>query len=248
MVSNSETGHAMNVANYDELILRASGLGSSYDPKQVIITVPAMQAKSVDARAAIDRVRAALPVWSTAVAEREKAFEALSGIATRVINALVASGVDPKIVANARTIVRKIHGVRSTRKLTPEEKQAMKDNGKEVNEISTSQMSYDSRIENFNALVFMIAAIAEYVPNEPALKKEGLKAYLEDLRKKNTAVIAAADPLNNARILRNQVLYNDKTGLVATALMAKAYIKSVFGATDPTFKAISKLAFKKVEI
>ena len=58
------------------------------------------------------------------------------------------------------------------------------------------------------------------------------------------SVLAATVPLSNARIARNEVLYKEKTGLVDTAFDVKVYIKSLFGASSPQYKQISKLAFK----
>lgn len=248
MVSISETGHAKNLANFDELAVRAAGLGSGYNPILECIKCNSMKAKSVSAHDAINAVKAALPVWSNAIAAREKAFAVLNSIVTRVVNALIGSGADQKIVANARTIARKINGARAKRKLTAEEKQALKDQGQAVAEISSSQMSYDNRIDNLNGLVHLLESIPGFEPNEPDLKPAALRAYVEDLRNKNNAVVLAADPLKSARILRNQVLYDEKTGLVATALMAKAYIKSVFGASNPVYKSISSLTFRKISL
>ena len=40
-----------------------------------------------------------------------------------------------------------------------------------------------------------------------------------------------------------KVEYNENTGLVDVALDSKTYIKSIFGATSPQYKQISKLRF-----
>ena len=62
---------------------------------------------------------------------------------------------------------------------------------------------------------------------------------------KGFAVVAAEVPLNNARITRNDTLYKANTGLVDIALDVKTYIKSVYGATSPQYKKISKIKFTK---
>ena len=63
---------------------------------------------------------------------------------------------------------------------------------------------------------------------------------------KNSAVVAAFTPLSNARILRNEILYKANTGLVDITLDTKTYIKSLYGATSPQYRQVSKLEFKSV--
>jgi hypothetical protein len=45
---------------------------------------------------------------------------------------------------------------------------------------------------------------------------------------------------------RNIKLYSPETGIVDTAQTVKNYVKSVFGATSPQYKQISKLIFRKI--
>lgn len=53
-----------------------------------------------------------------------------------------------------------------------EEKQAAQAEGKEVNEISSCQMSYDSRLDNFDKLAKLFASVPEYAPNPTELTTE----------------------------------------------------------------------------
>ena len=109
-------------------------------------------------------------------------------------------------------------------------------------------MSYDSRLDNFFKLIQLLASVPEYNPNEKELKLEHLNTLLEELKAKNTAVVETTIPLSNARISRNDILYKNDTGLYDVAMDVKTYIKSVFGATSPQYKQISKLDFKKVKV
>ena len=106
-------------------------------------------------------------------------------------------------------------------------------------------MSFDSRIDNFDKLIKLLTSVTLYAPNEADLKVTALTAVLNDLKAKNLAVTNAEVPLNNARISRNDILYKTNTGLVDTALDVKTYIKSVYGATSPQYKKISKIKFTK---
>ena len=241
--SRSETGHAKNVANFDTLITFVTGYGVTYNPSRNGLKLAALQAIATSSKTAINAVNAAQPAYTNAVAARETAFAPLSKLTTRVMNALRATDTTVSIDESARTLVRKIQGVRATPKKSEEEKLALKAEGKEVTEVSSSQMSYDNRLDNFDKLIKLVTSIPLYAPNEADLKVTALTALYTDLKAKNTAVIAATAPLSNARIARNDVLYKPLTGLYDTAIDTKTYIKSVFGATSPQYKQVKGLVF-----
>jgi hypothetical protein len=243
MASITETGHAKNVANLDELISSVIGYGTAFNPSKASIKVEALQTLSVNAKNAIGRVNAAFPAYSNAVAAREAAFAPVSKLVTRVLNALKATDTTDQVDDSAKTLARKIQGKRATAKKTEAEKKAEADSGKETVEISSSQMSYNSRMENLDKLIKLLASVTLYAPNEEDLKVASLTALYNDLKTKNIAVINSAVPLNNARISRNEILYKENTGLTDIATDTKTYIKSVFGATSPQFKQVSKLQF-----
>lgn len=47
---------------------------------------------------------------------------------------------------------------------------------------------------------------------------------------------------------RNQSMYNETTGMVATTLAVKSYVKSLFGNNSPQSKHISGIAFLNTKI
>jgi len=153
MSSQTETGHAKNVANFEKLITNVTGLGTVYNPSKESIKLPALNALLATAKGTIANINATEPTYKNAVSARELAFEPLSKLITRVNNALKASDSSSQVDDSAMTLVRKLQGRRSSRKMTEEEKQAALAEGKEVNEISSSQMSYDSRLDNFDKLI-----------------------------------------------------------------------------------------------
>ena len=243
MANTSETGHAKNVTNLESLITSIIALETSYTPSRDSIKLPALQALLTASTESLNAVNIAQAAYSNAVAARKVAFEPFSKLITRVMNSLKASGASTQVVQSARTIVRKLQGRRASAKITEEEKKALEAEGKEVNQISASQMSFDNRIENFDRLIMLLSSIPLYNPNEAELKVETLKALHNQLKEKNTEVILPIVQLSNSRIARNKILYSENTGLVDVALDSKTYIKSIFGATSPQYKQISKLRF-----
>jgi len=246
MASVSETGHAKNVTNLESLITSITAYGTSYNPSKDSIKLSALQALLTASKQSLNAVNIAQSAYSNAVAARESAFEPFSKLVTRVNNSLKASDTTVQVDESAQTIVRKLQGKRASAKLTDEEKKALEAEGKEVNQISAAQLSYDSRIENLDKLIMLLTSVPLYNPNEDDLKIESLTTLYTELKAKNTDVLTATIQLSNARISRNEILYKPLTGLVDIAFDAKVYIKSVFGATSPYFKQISKIEFKTV--
>jgi len=152
MTSTTETGHAKNVANFESLTLSAIGFGNAYNPSKDSLKIPAMQTLLTAAKNSLNAVNVAQATYSNAVAARESAFEPLSKLITRVNNSLKATDTTTQVDESAQTIVRKLQGTRASAKLTDEEKKALEAEGKEITQISASQMSYDSRMENFDKL------------------------------------------------------------------------------------------------
>ena len=243
MASTSETGHAKNVANFEKLVAETSAFGTAFNPSKAALKLAELNTQLVTARAAVAAVNSAEPAYKNAVSARDAAFAPLGKLITRINNALKASDTTTQEDESALTLVRKLQGRRATAKKTEDEKKAAAAEGKEIVEISSSQMSFDSRLENFDRLIKLLSSIPAYTPNEADLKVEALTALYNDLKAKNMAVINAETPLSTARIARNEVLYKQNTGIVDISVDVKNYVKSVFGATSPQYKLISNLKF-----
>jgi len=247
MASTSETGHEKNVYNLEVLNSSIAGYGTTYNPTKGTLRAADLIALAVSARTQFLTEKGLLPAYTIAVAARELAFEPLPKIMTRVLASIKSSTTTDRLDQNINSLIKVIKGSNRKPKKTDEEKAALAAQGKTVKEISTSRQSYELRVENLDLLIKYLGGIQQYMPNEPELKLATLTVLSADLKTKNAAVLAALTPYNNARIARNALLYKPVTGLVDTALDAKQYIKSLFGATSPQYKQISKLEFKTVK-
>ena len=248
MASTSEQGHNRNAVNFDNLIIICTSYGATYNPNKAAIKIPAMQAQAITIKNSVTGMNNLVPAYKIAVDARIAAFKPLDKIITRANNALKASDTTIEIINTAQTIVRKLQGRRATPKKTEEQKKVAADAGKEIVEISTSQMSYDSRIDNLDKLIKLLLSVAAYAPNETELKVAALTALYTDLKAKNLAVVNADTLLSNARVARNITMYKDNIGLVDVANDVKTYVKSVFGATSPQYKQVCALKFVKYPI
>lgn len=243
MASTSETGHAKNAANFEDLISFCTGYGATYNPSKVSIKLPGLSTLLTSANAALQAVKVAKTTYDNATNAREVVFKPLKSLATKVINALAATDSMSQTVDDAKTVNNKIQGRRAKAIKEPEAGEA----GVAVTApktASTSQQSFDKLIDHFAQLIQTLTAEAKYIPNENELKVATLNTMLADLKAKNTAVINATTALSNARIARDKILYSDDTGLIDTAKDVKQYVKSLFGASSPQYKQVSGLEFK----
>lgn len=243
MKSSGESGHAINVANLDLILAEVASYGAAYNPTKASLTLPALTALSTASRNLFQAVSSSESAVSLAKVAREAAFTSLSPLVTKVISALKATDTTQQVDETARTLVRKIQGKRATPRKSAEEKQVAAEAGKEIVEISSSRMSFESRIENFDKLIQLLTAVPQYGPNEEELKISSLAALSADLKAKNSAVVTAEVALGNARIARNQLLYQPVSGVVDLALDAKNYVKSLFGTSSPQYKKLGSIRF-----
>ncbi len=244
MATITETGHAQNVAKLGELNSSIITFGVIYDPPKESLKLISLQALEQKGKDVISAVHAAFANFSKAITAREFAFETLPKLVTRVINSLKACDTTEQVDESAKSIARKIQGKRASARKTVDEKAASRVAGVELIEHSSSQMSFDSRLDNLDKLIKLLFTVKEYTPNEPELKVESLTALLNDLRMKNTAVVTAASQLRSARLSRNEILYKTNSGIVDIAMDVKSYIKSLFGASSQQYKQVSKLEFR----
>ena len=253
MASTSETGHAKNVANFEVLISSCIGFGPLFNPSKNSLKPPQLQATLTAAKNVLQSVKTYGTAFENARNAREitLAPSALKKYCTRIFNALSSTDATILTINDAKAINRKIQGGRAgskkTQSFTPPV-EGTTPTPPEVNEISVSQQSYDSLIDNFAKLVVCLAAEPLYIPNETDLKVAALNSALTTYKTLNTAVINASTPYKNSLISRFSILYQDNTGLVDTALEVKKYVKSVFGATSLQYKQVSKIPFKKYKM
>lgn len=241
-----ETGHAKNVANFQDLLSFATGYGPSYNPANAAITLAALGAKFTSAQGRLSDVNVQRAAHTLAVNERELVFEPFSKFITRVVNAVQASAVSEEVVADVRTIARKLQGVRATPKQSPVPDDPSTPEDESTTSISSSQMSFDSRIENFDKLIQLLDAESAYAPNEAELAVAGLTTRYTAMQNANKAVVEAYTALSNARIARDKELYSATTGLVSLAADVKSYVKSLFGASSPEYQQVKSLKFTRV--
>lgn len=186
-----------------------------------------------------------LPAQTNAINTRNDVFSPLSKLITRVVNAALASDITSQTQKDVKSIAKKLQGKRasSTSPTTPDDPSTPEDESTQTN--SSSQLGFDQRIESMDEFIQLLAAQPTYIPNEPELKVTALLTLLSNMRTTNTNAINANTPISNARINRDVLVYAPDKGIVDIAKDFKSNIKSLFGATSPQYKQVSKLKFTK---
>jgi hypothetical protein len=237
MATHYETGHAVNVENFQRLTQYVESFGCRYAPPTDRLQTNHLHELLTAAVAALKGVDTTNPDYIAAVSDRNEAFAPLGKLATRIHYFVETLHVDEPTLNAIRELVRKLHGRRAV---------AKKDVPQEVHKyISVAQMSYAQRAENFEKLIGMVKHEPLYQPSAADLTIDRLNERLAHLHTTNSAVVRAHIPLLEARSHRTAILYAPLTGLVDVALDVKKYLRGALGATSDEYSEIKGIRFKR---
>lgn len=237
----NESGHARNVANFDELVVVLGTFGNGYQPASPAIQLNALVDLQEKLKEALQRVNDANGVYRDKIYARQNAYNQMSALAMRIVNTMAGLGLEAKLLTQAKGVLSKIRGGGSKKKKEEGEEGAVP-----TKSVSVSQMSFDQRKNNFSALVGLINAQATYTPNEADMQVVSLKKYIEGLQNFNQEAIVAEQNLIMARKERDSLLYADNVGVIALVQQIKAYTKGAFGTKHQSYERIKGLKFSNV--
>ncbi|MEI7962139.1 MAG: hypothetical protein WCI04_07425, partial [archaeon] len=243
------------------VLVGIQSLGTAYNPSANEIKVAAVQALKTNIDDSLTSVRNTGAPYKNATNARSEVFKKQSKYTTRILKALKGCGATKKEIADGVSLEKKLQGKRITPKhaldafidsthktitsTQPTDSSTSADTIQEIVNHSASQMSYDNRTENFKKLIAFLTGITKYNPNEADLKITALNTYATNLVTLNDTANSTFVPYANARIQRDKYLYADGTGAHDIVQQVKNYVASVFGATSPEYKLISKITIKK---
>ena len=242
MTSTSETGHAKNVANFQDLISFATGYGAPYNPTKTILKLPNLIALQATGQTDIATVVTDNTAYNNKVNERFTEFSTVKTLSTRLVNALEATDASPEKIKDAKGFNRKMQGKRTSIISEP-----IDTNTPAPTTISSSQQSYDQQIQHLAGLNSVLLSEPSYAPNENDLKTTTVTTKINTLTTKNKEVSIAHTKISNSRIKRDKTIYGKDTGIVDVALEVKKYVKSLFGASSPEYAQISGIEFKRTK-
>lgn len=244
MSSTSETGHAKNVANFQSLLEFLKSYGSNYNPSKNALKIPQLETLYADAQAGINKVTAKYAVYNNTANSRQIAFANLKPLVTRIINALDSTDASELVVKDAKTANRKLQGKRAN---NPTTDAPIPNNAPVPNTISVSQQSYTNKVQHLAAIIAILVNEPNYTPNETELQVPQLQALQANLANLNNQVATHFTAISNARIARNNIIYNHENSICSIATEIKQYVKSLFGANSPEFEQIKGITIRPIK-
>lgn len=241
----SETGHAKNVANFQQVINILVALGADYNPVQALILLSALQARLAVLQPAMAQVDAKAAAEKIAVDERIAEFEGIGAFATNIKNAVVATIDDDLFTEDVKSIVRKLNGRRSGD--APVDDPATPGVDESDAAHSVSQQSYDNLEAHFASLIELLRTRSDYTLNETEYRLGSLEEKLDRMRAKNNAAKVASINSANARQTRDEILYDEETGILKLVKLIKAYLAYAVGKNSAAYQQIEALEFRKVK-
>ena len=239
MASVSETGHNKNVANFASAIQVLVEMGNLYNPTNPNLLLANLNPVKTNLGGTITFLNNKKPVYKNAVANREILIAELPSRLTMSLNYAKSTNISQTDKENLSSQVKKMRGDKKAKVVNPETA--------EGDSISTSQMSYDSRIANFDTYISQLSSLAEYNPNETVIQIADFQNYHQKLINSSTLVNSAGNELITGRKNRNDILYNNQINVIQLMRDIKAYLKSLGSAAEPYYKAIVKLQFKDIK-
>jgi hypothetical protein len=241
MNKTPKSGNAVNIANFKELRKRCEAIGEEYNPSKEALKLESLDNLYTAAFNAQNAANDAESDYGRHVNARQAAFSAVRPFATRVINALACSDAEPGLDRHMRSIVCKIRGTRINPIAKPDP--SSDDPNAKLTTHSVSQQSFMRLIGHLQKMLALLNVIPEYQPNEEDLKTTALEAFIAELEATDSATYNSKIALDDARSVRDSLLYAPRTGLVDIALATRRYTRSL-GAKH--YKSVSSILFRNI--
>lgn len=234
----SETGHAVNIANFKKGIDYCDSLGSDYNPSNNDLKVGDMTARWNTAKGIQGQLNSVLIATKGPINERDILFAPLSKLITSCLKHLNSTKASKKIKEDAKGIADALRG------RNPKPKH-LADGSLNPDFVSTSHLSYVMKADNMQKFIELLTSEPLYAPNETEIQTNTLNNMWNNMVTANDNIGTIIAPLANIRIDRNKELYDENTGIWEVFKNCKSYISGKYGATSAQAKYMNALKFKK---
>ena len=251
MASQSEVGHAKNLANIDKVINLATQFGITYNPTNPQITLVGLATTKTNCTTVATNLANIFVTYKNDTNLREIGYKPVDKLVTAVLDNVKTLNVPQQTIDDCAALVKKIHGDTKNLQATPALNKAIDPNNNPIpindptapNTISTSQQSYDSILANLQKLVLQVQAIPSYAPNEANIQTANLTTLIANLSIANLGAITSINAYNLARNQRNLVFYAPSTGLTDIMKKVKSYTRQVYGSQSSEYHQMTAIKF-----
>jgi hypothetical protein len=254
MASQTEVGHAKNLANLKLLKDIITQVGVAYNPSNALLSVASVTNLIAQCQTDYDNWANKLIDFKYQTDQREIAFEPITKLATSSNKSVQQLNEPQQTFNDVQFYVSKIHGAEKKIKSKAAVRLADPNANPPATDpaplppdpISTSQLSYDSILKNLDLLIQRLQVISTYAPNETELQLATLQTQFANLTALNTAAGSATNALSLARNQRNLSYYAPQTGLYDITIKIKNYLRSNSATANSAYKDATKLKFVKI--
>lgn len=239
-----ETGHNKNVANFETTIIILTNLGTAYAPPQPLISLTNLKTLLAEAKAALGGIDETQSAKIIAVDAVQAEFEDLQKYVVNIKRTAEIEVNDEAFTRDLQTSVNKFSpGGRDTGKeddpSTPEDESRTP--------VSQSQRSRDNQIAHLADIAALVKANPEYKATGTPYEPTAIDDRITALTAANNAANAASAALGIKIDARDEILYDENTGIPARVKLIKTYLALKFGKDSAPYKQIAALEFRAVK-
>jgi hypothetical protein len=249
MASRTETGHSKNVANFNHLIAAITTFGTNYAPPRTDLSIVSLTTAAAGNDTILQNVNNAFVAWKNSTNAREIPFEALGKFSTQLLGIFESCNVTQQAIDDFISLNNKLQGNSSSSTTPTITKAASTISATPIipaKHISTSQQSFDRKLDHFDKIVKLLTATPTYTPTETQFKVTTLTAQVATLTTLNTNAVKSYETLTINRTTRNHAFYDEPNGLFFIAKAIKKYVKGHFKANSPEHKQVTKFKFVRI--
>ena len=249
MSTNSNTGHAKNMANLAVLTQVIETIGTAYNPGNSNISLAALKARLLASQNTLNEVNQKLNVWKLNTNLREIGFNKLDDLISRLQGALGSSPVTVQTINDFNALAKKVKGAKLSKadagRVVPKEGETIVPQDLNLSH-STSKQSFDGKLEVFGQMILLLKSEQYYQPNELECSVAGLESTYTNLQMLNSLANQSMVELKAVRSERNTSFYGEGNSLLETVKQTKNYVKSLLGNKSQHYKTLKSIKFFRV--
>jgi hypothetical protein len=238
-----ESGHAKNVANFEQIIIILTALGAGYNPSQALILLSALQTKLAEAQAALAACDTAEAEKRLKVNEIQAEADDLDKYMVNIKRAVEVELDDAAFTAEIQSIINRSRPQSRDTGLADDPSTPDKDESRTAH--SMSQRSRDNQIAALADIAALLRLRTDFNLKEDEASLSAIEAKLARLTAKNNAAKSAFAALGNANDDRDRVLYDPETGVLKLVKLIKTQLARKPGKSSAAYQQIAALEFRK---
>ncbi|MFV0376232.1 MAG: hypothetical protein ACK5JD_02890 [Mangrovibacterium sp.] len=213
-----ESGLDKNLALYQQVLTLLKEPDWDYQAPVSNLTIDKLETYVAPMSAALGTAKDRLADYQLAVAPRHAAYEDMKARLTRINDLLPLLGIDERTLANAKLYYDKVKGYSAN-----------------------SEQGFENLKKNFESYLALLKKLPAYQPTDAPLTVAALQQLNASMDSLNQAVAQTEADLTTARNQRNELMFNDNTGIVPLCKKIKQVYRSKEGLRGIHYKQLVAL-------